>query len=222
MLHLYALAQHPAELPPITGIDGSQLRAAPVAGSFDAVVSDVQMTGAQAGETAILAHAAVVEELAAVNDALLPARFAHGFADEDALGKAIRGRTQQVHDALERVRGCVELGLRVFDENAETSGSDGSSGRNYMLGRLQEVRRAEQIASAVHEALAANARESTSSVLARQLVLSAAYLLPRAEVDAFRAALDETEHRHPGLTFVCTGPWPPYSFALIESAHHEH
>jgi hypothetical protein len=218
MLHLYALTQHPAELPPVTGIDGSQLVAAAVANSLDAVVSDVQTSGAQAGETAILAHAAVVEELAAVNEALLPARFGHGFAGEDALVAAIEGRVAQVRDALERVRGCVELGLRVFEENAGANGSDGSSGRDYMVGRLQKVRRAEQIATDVHDALAANARESTSSVLASpQLLLSAAYLLPRAEVDSFREALGETERRHPRLTFVCTGPWPPYSFALIES-----
>jgi len=203
MLHLYALAQHPARLAPLAGIEGSQLRAAQIGDDFDAVVSDISPDGVRASEAAILTHAAVVEELAGVNEALLPARFGHGYAAESALVEAIEGREVQVRDALERVRGCVELGLRIFGDTGDANGSDGSSGREYMLGRL-----------------AVTSRESTSSVLASpQLLLSAAYLLPRGQLESFQSALDETESRHPGLTFVCTGPWPPYSFALIDGDH---
>ena len=218
MLHLYALVPHPGRLAAVTGIDDSQVRAVTVAGSIDALVSGVSTGRTEASETAILAHATAVEELAAVNEALLPARFGHRFAREEALVDAIAGREADVHGALERVRGCVELGLRVVDESASANGSDRASGREYMLGRLEEVKRAERIAAEIQEALAANARENASSVLASpQLLLSAAYLLPRSELRSFQAALYETELRHPELTFVCTGPWPPYSFALLES-----
>ena len=217
MLHLYALADHPARLTAAAGIDGSQLRTAQIGGALDAVVSDVSPHGVPANEAAILTHAAVVDELAGVNEALLPARFGPGYQGEDALAQAIESREVQIREALECVRGCVELGLRIFDGDVAANGSNGSSGREYMLGRLQEVQTAERIAAEVHETLAVTARESTSRVLASpQLLLSAAYLLPREELESFRSALDETERRHPRLTFVCTGPWPPYSFALID------
>ena len=72
--------------------------------------------------------------------------------------------------------------------------------------------------AALHDALTVTARESTSRVLATpQLLLSAAYLLPRGEVETFQRAVESAERDRPGLTFVCTGPWPPYSFAIIDT-----
>ena len=217
MLHLYALAASPARLTEVAGIEGSHLRSVRVADDVDALVSDMSAPSVAASEAAILAHAAVVEDLARCNDALLPARFGPGYADEEALAEALEGRAAQVRDALERVRGCVELGLRVLADTVDERSPNGSSGRAYMLRRLDQVRSSERLAADVHEALGAEARESTSRVLASpQLLLSSAYLLPKNAVDAFRTALDRTERRHPELTFVCTGPWPPYSFALLD------
>ena len=46
-----------------------------------------------------------------------------------------------------------------------------------------------------------------------RLLLSAAYLVPRDGVDDFRGEVVKLERAHPDLALVCTGPWPPYSFA---------
>jgi hypothetical protein len=213
MLHLYALAAHPARIPSIGGIGDTKLAVVEIDASIDAIVSEVQ---AEPSEAAMLAHARVVEDLAAVNDAVLPARFRSGYENEEVLGEAIRGRSAELGRALGRVRGCVEIGLRVLHGRSLHDDRANTSGRDYMVGRLDAVRRAERIAGELHESLAAAARESTSQVLAtQQLVLSAAYLLPRPELESFRAAVEEAERARPGLTFVCTGPWPPYSFAVL-------
>ena len=45
------------------------------------------------------------------------------------------------------------------------------------------------------------------------LPLRAAYLVDRAHVDAFVAAVRALQREHAGLSVLCTGPWPPYSFA---------
>ena len=50
-----------------------------------------------------------------------------------------------------------------------------------------------------------------------ELLLSAAYLIPRTNLDAFRARVQRLDDQHPALTFVCTGPWPPYSFATVDT-----
>jgi hypothetical protein len=86
-----------------------------------------------------------------------------------------------------------------------------------MQRRLESVRASERLAAELHESLARRARDSTCSVVATpQLVLSAAYLLPRSEVEAFVDAVRAQEAARHGLTFLCTGPWPPYSFAMVE------
>src|SRR5205823_521281 len=57
-----------------------------------------------------------------------------------------------------------------------------------------------------------------SRAAAPRLLLSGAYLIPAADVERFRTRLAELEQTHPELTFVCTGPWPPYSFATALEA----
>lgn len=218
MLHLYALTDHPAQLVDVAGIDRAGLRVAEVSPVLDAVVSDVAIAEGQPDEAAILAHAAVVEQLTTTNEAILPARFSGGYPGEKELVEAISEREPRVSEALERVRGCLEIGLRVFDHAASGESRTQASGRAYMRTRLAEVRSAERTAAELHDALATDARESTCRVLATpQLLLSAAYLLPRSAVEAFRRAVESAERERPGLTFVCTGPWPPYSFAMIDA-----
>jgi hypothetical protein len=217
MLHLYALTEHPAKLPEDAGPDEPRLRAVTIEGTLDAVVAEIAERPGAPTEAAILAHARVVEAIAALNDAVLPARFGGAVAGEQELAGELEDRLPQLTAALERVRGCVEVGLRVLDQSAEDGKQSHRSGREYMLERLAEVRAAERLASEIHEFLAASARDSSYHVLASpQLLLSAAYLVPRAEVESFRAAVEEAERDRPGLAFVCTGPWPPYSFALVE------
>ena len=65
--------------------------------------------------------------------------------------------------------------------------------------------------SAIHARLSGLAREHAR--LEGSEPLRAAYLVDRAAVDGFVAAVRELQHEHRGLSILCTGPWPPYSFA---------
>jgi hypothetical protein len=213
-LHVYALTEHPANLPATNGIDDSRLESVQVDG-FDVIVSPV---AAAATEPAIVAHARVVDEVLAANDAVLPARFGRGVDGVAALGETIRGRAEKLHAALERVRGNVEIGLRVTAGARERTEA-ATTGQAYLANRLAEVQAAERIAHEIHEPLAEAARSDTLNVLSTpDLLLSAAYLIPRADVDAFRERVAALDAAHPQLTFVCTGPWPPYSFATVDAS----
>jgi hypothetical protein len=64
---------------------------------------------------------------------------------------------------------------------------------------------------AVHARLAELAREHARHDGPEPL--RAAYLVDRAAVDGFVAAVRELQHEHRELSILCTGPWPPYSFA---------
>ena len=217
MLHMYALVRHPAVLPDARGIDDAPLRATGAADGIDAVVSETAVDPAAPAEAAILAHAQVVEAVAAANESVLPARFAGGLADEDELRRRLDARRDRILEALDRVEGCVEVGLRVLPESRKDELS-AATGGEYMRRRLDEVVRAETLARRLHEALAAVARESTCNVLARRdVVLTGAYLVPRDELESFQATLQEAGRTLEGVTLVTTGPWPPYSFALLEA-----
>src|SRR5207248_11663206 len=130
MLHLYALAGHPVRMPSQPGIAGAELRVVPLETGLDAVVSEGE---AAATEEAVLDHARVVADLAESNDAVLPARFGSGHADESTLATAIRARNSSLQEALRRVHGCVEIGLRVLAEQSDERAGRAGSGRDYMV-----------------------------------------------------------------------------------------
>jgi Gas vesicle synthesis protein GvpL/GvpF len=211
VIYLYAIAEELDGLPDVRGLDGAPLARGSVEG-LDLVVSEHDDAEIAASEEAVLAHARVVEELVERCAALLPARFGRGFRDEDALHEAIAGRVGSLREALAQVRGCIEVGVRVLASEPATPPAE--SGRAYMEARLARNDEAERLARELHEPLAALARAATRTVGATpRLLLSGAYLVEPGEVDAFRRRVGELEAAHPELTFVCTGPWPPYSFA---------
>jgi len=215
MVHLYALTDHPARLPALDGIAQAPLASVDVDG-IDAIFSEVAAGRDEASEETILAHARVVEELAAHNDAVLPARLARPYESQAALVAAVRGRSTQLHGALEHVRGCVELGVRIVRERSDPAEAPASGG-DYLRGRLAAVQRADRLADELDDAVAPIARDRSRGVTATsELVLSAAYLIPGGDVERFREAVETVAGAHPELAYVCMGPWPPWSFALVD------
>jgi hypothetical protein len=145
---------------------------------------------------------------------VLPARFGGAFADEQELDDAVRTKESELARGLSLVRGCVEFGLRALAGDLPTeSRSDNPSGRDYMRTRLAEERTSRRLAEEFHEPLARLSRASTRFGGAFSGLLKAAYLVPRQDVDVFAERVRQLEAAHPDLTIVCTGPWPPYSFA---------
>jgi gas vesicle protein GvpL/GvpF len=136
-------------------------------------------------------HLELVESLMATRD-LLPVRFGTLVADDEAAARAIRDRQGELAADLERVRGAVELALRVTcAEDDPPRGAD--------VERL------------VHEPLAFVVRES--ALLGGPELLRAAYLVECAGVPRFVSLVERLRDGSPQLDFLCTGPWPPYSFA---------
>jgi hypothetical protein len=212
VLYLYAFAEQPATIPETSGLGGAALAIEDMDG-LGAVVSPVDSQDVRPSEEAVLTHGQVVEAVFSVNDAVVPARFGRAYADRDSLLQALSERLDDVRNALSRVRGCVELGLRAIPPPEPRAAAD--SGRQYMLDRLHEARRLARLADDLNAPLTELSRAATGVQTSSRL-LSAAYLVPRSQVDEFRGAVRELEKRHPEVTLVCTGPWPPYSFATAD------
>jgi hypothetical protein len=124
----------------------------------------------------------------------------------------------------------VELGLRVLwdkpDPAAElphvsTYRADGcDDGRSYLLALVEQERqmgaqrgRAESLADELEapllEMTAAHVRRCLETP---RMLLTGAYLVDRDKVEAFRRRVEALQEARPELGFLCTGPWPAYSF----------
>jgi gas vesicle protein GvpL/GvpF len=169
--------------------DDAQPSAAPVrivpAGGLGAVVEPAPEGELDAD--ALWRRESLLEELMGER-ALLPVRLGTRVADVEALAEAIAPRSAELRAALDRVRGAVELSVRAVATAEPPAGA----------------------ADAVHARLSALARAAARHEGPE--ALRAAYLVDRAGVDAFVAAVRALQGEHDGLSVLCTGPWPPYSF----------
>jgi len=77
--------------------------------------------------------------------------------------------------------------------------------------------RAAEYCDQIQATLVKIAAASRCEVLPQQeLMLSGSYLVDRARRTQFREAIDLLQSEHADLSFILTGPWPPYSFMNIE------
>jgi hypothetical protein len=215
VIHLYALLDADGDVPDVHGLDDACV-VGHRADGVTAVVSELARP-VEASTEAALRHGDVVEVLASRNDAVLPARFGTAFGGVHALEREVASRSERAREALERVRGCVELSVRARLSHVELPESRPAAGRAYLEARHAIYERARRLADVVHAPLAELSREARwREALAAGGVARAAYLVPADAVAAFRSRVDALERAHPGVTLICTGPWPPYSFASLE------
>jgi gas vesicle protein GvpL/GvpF len=213
MLYIYAFVGESAEVPDVAGIAGTPALLVSL-GGVAAVVAEVESALEPTDEN-VLAHARVVDAVASANDAVLPARFGRGFRDSDDVEAALARLAPDLEERLREVSGCVEIGLHVASSSPPPAPA--ASGREYMQDRLRDLARAESLAEDIHAPLAERARAATRTrSVGATALLRAAYLVPSDDLEAFRSAVDEAQRRHSDLSFACTGPWPPYSFAVLE------
>ena len=121
--------------------------------------------------------------------ALLPIRYGTRVEDDDAAAAAVAPRDAELAAALDRVRGAVEVSVRAVAGDGPVTAAP----------------------EAVHDRLSAAAREHARHDGPEPL--RAAYLVDAGAVDHFVSTVRELQHEHPDLSILCTGPWPPYSFA---------
>lgn len=167
---------------------------------------------------------------------VVPFRFGAIYRSEDHV-RALLADDSRLREALEGVRGRVELGVKGFlDAGAAAEPSteaDVSPGRRY-LEQKQEARRAAEEREALraraadesHERLAAVAEQARANALQPpeaaghdgEMFLNGAYLVPVADEGAFRAAVASLDRElgPSGISFELTGPWPPYNFVEVE------
>jgi hypothetical protein len=198
------------------GLDGHPLR---TVGDEDLAAVVSEHDGSRiAGSAANLWDYEQVMERLMSDRAILPMQFGSALADERAVRAMLRERAEQLRAGLERVRGAVEVGVRAGwrdspprDEHAAANGG----GTAYMLERLALHRQACDLVDRL-DPLAGLARDIHIRFLGQgELPVHEAYLVNRDRVKEFAERVRDIDERHPEIELVCTGPWPPYSFAAV-------
>jgi hypothetical protein len=200
------------------GLNGRPLRAV-AQDDLAAVVSEHDGPRLAHGAANLWDYEQVMERLLA-DRTLLPMRFGTVLTDEPAVRAMLTERAEQLHAGLERVRGAVELGIRAgWRDGARPTESDGQSGETegtaYMLKRLALHRQACDLVDRL-DPLTGLARDIHVRLVGQaDLPVLEAYLVNRDRVAEFTERVRDIDERHPEIELVCTGPWPPYSFASL-------
>jgi hypothetical protein len=224
MVYVYAVTDPFSEALAETGFANARLRTV-TGGRLAAVVSDHDDAPLVASEDDLWTHERVVEELVAQRPAL-PMRFGSMLRDDGAVAAMLADRQAELISALRRVRGAVELGVRVAWEQpakgavvaGEASTAARGPGAAYLLGLSATRRRASALAERLDHSVASLAHARVQRLLAAPtLPVTAAYLVDRERVESFRRRIVALDAELPDAAIVCTGPWPPYSFARGDS-----
>ncbi len=171
---------------------------------------------------------------------VLPFRFGVAVSRQQ-LEEYVDSQSQALRAALERVRGCAEMSVKVLwdtvamkRESAESAGAEVAAGagaggsqptpgaayllakRRALLGDRRLRERAEEIAAWLGERLGEAVREEKRRVRpAEALVLKAAYLVEKERLADYRERLERARAERPQLSFLTSGAWPPYSFCEL-------
>ena len=152
---------------------------------------------------------------------------------------SVRAHVDAHHDglvqALDNVEGRREWSVKVLvaprEPEPEQDVAPVTSGAAYLMRKKQQAERrrsagedaavmADRVHAALAEACVASRRlapqDARLTGRTETMVLNAAYLVPDSEHDDFLALVEQVRAAEPAALLEVGGPWPPYSFAVLE------
>jgi hypothetical protein len=186
-------------------------------------------------------HHGVADAVSRLGPAV-PARLATVYRDEDRVRTMLAQRRDAFAAVLDRVAGRIEWGVKAYAATgAPTEGSDqgstgpspartGGAGTSYLRRRRAQLLASEVAqqaaadgAEGVHRALVPHAeaarrhppQDRRLSGVADWMVLNGAYLVAAKRAGEFADRVNALAERYRAVRLELTGPWPPYSFAVL-------
>jgi len=201
-----------------------------------AVARKIEDSSSAPSISTLLAFAKAVEKIHA-GQAVIPLRYGCALESEAAISRLLAERRQEYEALFDRLRGMVEMGIRVLWEDgrglrpqfrAASPFSPGvspgvSAGAAYLAALRnrypsenglapQESQLAGRIGHLLSGCFTQQRRESAPAAQGR--LLSLYFLTPKTDVERF-----QNKARHigapDGAKLLFSGPWPPYNFTSL-------
>ncbi len=165
-----------------------------------------------------------------------PMRLVTICADDDSVRQRVERLDGALHEVLDRVEGRSEWSLKVFGVPAANpeparTGAGATSGADYLRRKREAAERRRNV-QADHDRLAEEvyAAAAGAAVASRRLpvqdprlvgrpepmLLNSAFLVPFDTAGTFGEVVRASAEGHPDIEVELRGPWPPYSFAVLE------
>ncbi len=180
-------------------------------GLLNAAVSDFDGKDLTPAKENIFAHERVIE---AFMDRSTPLPFRFGTVVAEATLREFLDKSAPVLLAdLEKVRGCVEMGVKVmFAAPAETGAY--RSGTEFLKAkrRLQDFQR--ETAGWVEAGMEGLIRLTEVSFvpISTKNIVTIAHLVLRDHLNEYKSHIEALVLERTDCAFLRSGPWPPYSF----------
>jgi hypothetical protein len=240
--YVYGVAEDDPALARLDGVElirrgnlAAIVREVPL-GEYDETVLPERLNDREWLERNARAHEDVLLGAAAAT-AVVPLRFGTIYRSPEHVEQMLGERSDEFAEALERVRGHVELGVKAWVDlnaleqtlDAEEPAAGGGAGAAYLQQRAREQERSRELAARCTE-LAGEAHGRLSAVAVADVVnrpqpreltgrseamlLNGAYLVRDGD-DRLRGEVERltAEHADLGVEYELTGPWPPHNFA---------
>jgi len=210
-------------------------------GGLCAAVSDAEPESDSASPTGIrqpdcspaqldelLAYARAVEAFSR-GETIVPMRYGCCVGTINQVRAWVAGRATELRGLLERLEGCVEMGVRIVPSRASTTRraaaaaalraaalAPRNAGAAYLAARRNELALDDWIEQAAQDArigLCALARECVMETAApgQRPMVSLYFLVEKARLTALRAAFARIAAAA-DAAMLLSGPWPPYNF----------
>ncbi|MBV8712522.1 MAG: GvpL/GvpF family gas vesicle protein [Solirubrobacterales bacterium] len=187
-------------------------------------------------EATARAHEAVLDQIRQ-QATVIPMRMCTVYRTEGGIREMLSREAAPFREALDRLDGKAEWGVKVFTDIARAgggihdvdTGAGDAPGTAYMERKRTEQERrqraielAEEAAALVHERLSAAASDAQVIPLQRReasghhgdMILNGVYLVADADAAAFHDEVRalQSDFGPEGVEIVPTGPWPAYNF----------
>jgi hypothetical protein len=236
LLWVYGIVPAAFQAPPGEGVDGRPVGLHRHAG-MSALVSEVP--GERFDEAALRTRLEDVEDLEALaraHEAVLQQALRHGtvvpfrlctiYSSPEGLEAMLDREGAALAATLDRLDGMQEWGVKAFLRAASpVPAASAASGTEYLKGKRERRDAADAGETVVAEIHARLTERAGAAALSRtqdrrlsgheaEMVLNAAYLVPREGAEAFGGIVEELARRHEreGIELELTGPWPPHHF----------